>query len=67
MVRAPHFFIVRTRTQGVEIHQEKIVRLGKLFLLAPEHSAEDDKAVTEDEYDKAWAEFKVSNSPYTFS
>jgi len=55
------FLIARKQTQGAETSQKRIMRMGKLYKLSPGHNAEDDEAVAVDEYDKAWAEFEVSN------
>lgn len=55
------FLVIRTRTGGSESHREKIKHLGKLYVLSPEHSADDDKAVAEGEYNKGWADFEVSD------
>jgi hypothetical protein len=53
------FLVIRSQTRGREIHGERIVRRGKLFGLSPEQSAGDDEMVAEDEYKKAWEQFKV--------
>ncbi|KIM74530.1 hypothetical protein PILCRDRAFT_14315 [Piloderma croceum F 1598] len=51
------FLIARKQTKGTESN-ECIKTWGKLWWMAPTHSADDDENVVQDEYDKAWAEFR---------
>jgi hypothetical protein len=53
------FLIVGKLTNGTESN-ECIKMRGKLWWIAPSHSADDDENVVQDEYDKAWADFQVS-------
>jgi hypothetical protein len=54
------FLIARKQTKGTESN-ECIKTRGKLWWMAPTHSADDDDNVVQDEYDKAWAEFRLSH------
>jgi hypothetical protein len=54
------FLIVRAKTKGKESNQACIKQRGKLWWIAPTHTADDDENVVQDEYDKAWENFEVS-------
>jgi hypothetical protein len=54
------FLVIRSQTQGTESPGARIVRQGRLYFLSPEHEANKDQAVTEDEFDKTWKNFLVS-------
>jgi hypothetical protein len=54
------FLMARRQTNGDESN-ECIKSLGKLWWIAPAHSADDDENVVQDEYDRAWAQFEVSS------
>lgn len=58
---SPVFLVVRPRTGGNESHREKIKHLGKLYFLSLGHAADNDKAVTEEEYEKGWEGFNVGD------
>jgi hypothetical protein len=60
------FLIARKKTNGDESN-ECIKTLGKLWWMAPTHSADDDENVVQDEYDKAWAQFQVSRFKFSFA
>jgi hypothetical protein len=60
------FLIARKQTNGDESN-ECIKTLGKLWWMAPTHSADDDENVVQDEYDKAWAQFQVSRFKFSFA
>jgi hypothetical protein len=53
------FLIVKKQTKGAESN-ECIKTRGKLWFIAPMHSADDDENVVQDEYDNAWRDFKAS-------
>jgi len=53
------FLIVRGKTKGKESNNECIKQRGKLWWMAPTHTADDDENVVQDEYDKAWGDFEV--------
>ena len=57
------FLMVRRQTKGDE-RNECIKSLGKLWWIAPAHSADDDENVVQDEYDRAWAQFQVSRCKF---
>jgi len=59
------FLIARKQTKGDESN-ECIKTLGKLWWIAPTHSADDDENVVQEEYDKAWAQFQVSRCRFLF-
>jgi len=52
------FLMTKKQTKGDESH-ECIKTLGKLWWMAPTHSADNDENVVQDEYDRAWAQFQV--------
>jgi hypothetical protein len=59
------FLMARKQTKGDETN-ECIKTLGKLWWLAPAHSADDDENVVQEEYDRAWAQFQVSRCKFLF-
>jgi len=59
------FLMARKQTKGDESN-ECIETLGKLWWVAPTHTAEDDENVAQEEYDRAWAQFQVSRCKFLF-
>jgi hypothetical protein len=60
------FLMARRQTNGDESNQ-CIKSLGKLWWIAPAHSADDDENVVQEEYDRAWAQYQVSRSKFLFA
>jgi hypothetical protein len=60
------FLMARRQTNGDESNQ-CIKSLGKLWWIAPAHSADDDENVVQEEYDRAWAQFQASRSKFLFA
>ena len=54
------FLIVRAKTKGKESNNKCIKQRGKLWWIAPSHTADDDENVVQDEYDKVWGDFEVN-------
>ena len=59
------FLMIRKQTNGAESNQ-CIQTMGRLWWIAPTHSADDDENVVQDEYNKAWARFQVSRCRFLF-
>ena len=55
------YLVVKRQTKGEERSGAEIMHKGHLYYLKPEHTADLDMAVAEDEYTKAWNDFDVSN------
>ena len=55
------FLVVKTQTAGEESSGKKIMELGKLYFLCPEHNASDDQALAVKQYKEAWDKFRVSD------
>jgi hypothetical protein len=60
------FLMARKQTKGDESN-ECIKSLGKLWWIAPAHSADDDENVVQDEYDRAWTQFQVGRCKILFA
>jgi hypothetical protein len=55
------FLIIKSRTGGNESNGAHIVQRGTWFGLSPDHSADVDEIVAQEDYEKAWARFNVSS------